>query len=372
MKRKMDSSSPSGGGQGAGGGIERKMEGFSPSGGGQGAGGDGVTPGPHSNQRPPKAEDAGLLAVGNSEVFVHYFRADCCNVDAALQRLGLTQCAALGFDLEVRPSFQKGQHHRTNVIQISSLTQCAVITIGSSGKLSPTLRRILADSAVLKIGCGVRADLERLHLDFPACLGPAPQGDALVGYLDLSLLWRLTGSGQVGEDDRGLKFLAAAFDFVIDKSKKLTLSRWDANPLSAAQIKYAALDAAIGAHIAARLLGVNPALLGSDGELSRRAVPYSHAGPSMSAVARQGTALALRLPAEARMRLERELESFAALTERKKERNAAKTSSKSSARQEQRQVQPSGINAGKKKKKKSNKNGKAKARALAAGGQQGQ
>lgn len=318
---------------------------------------------PHPQPHPPHLQlsiEIGPAAGPASTVQVHYLRSGLDDVDGAFEALGLTRCAALGFDIEVRPAFRPGVRYPTSVIQVSSLTHCAVVSVGNGANvpsLPASLHRIVSDAAVLKIGCGVRADLERLQQDFGQCLPPptaaaagegaeAAAGAAaggVVGFLELSLLARLTGSAGVpGESDLGLRRLSeAVLGMQLSKAKALVLSRWDAVPLSASQVRYAAMDAAVAAHLAARMLGVASAQAGggsSDGggsrsggssgtaerEIARRAAPYANAGPALDDLLKHGDAHVAGLPPIARACIEQELRARAVQKSATAKRRAAR------------------------------------------------
>jgi hypothetical protein len=244
------------------------------------------------------------ISVGPHVVSVAYLRAGVDDVDGALEALGLTRSPCLGFDIEVRPAFQQGTHFPTSVIQLSSLTHCAVVSVGRA--LPASLCRIVTDSSVIKFGCGIRADLLRLHADFGSCLGAPP---ARLGFVDLSLVARLTGSGEAGEPDKGLKRLCdETAVFTLEKPKSVVLSRWDKLPLTHAQIKYAAMDACVGIYLGATLFNLEvpcqPEALLLEAELHARSLPYCGFGPTVHEL--HADDASKRLPPAVRARLEAE------------------------------------------------------------------
>lgn len=287
------------------------------------------------------ARAAGSAGPAAHAVAVRYLRDGVDDVDGALRDLGLTACGALGFDIEARPAFERGVHYPTSVVQLSSLRACVVVSVGAGGgglgggaggrggggggarALSPGLARLLFDPRVLKLGCGVRADLARLAADFApqraayaqtAAGGGTPDGRP-AGFVELPLLARLTGSGCVpGEPDLGLRRLARALLGVdLSKAKRLVLSRWDRVPLDAEQVVYAAMDASIGAHLAAAMLGVHVTDdAHADAQLAVRAAPYADAGPSLGDLLGGGDACAAHLPSKARAMLDGEVRALAA------------------------------------------------------------
>ena len=68
----------------------------------------------------------------------------------------------LGVDTETRPSFKKGQTHQVALLQVSSYDVCFLFRLNQLG-LSPSVKRLLEDATVPKIGLSLRDDLNSLH-----------------------------------------------------------------------------------------------------------------------------------------------------------------------------------------------------------------
>ena len=133
----------------------------------------------------------------------------------------------LGVDTETRPSFKKGETHQVALLQVSSYDVCFLFRLNQLG-LSPSVKRLLEDTRVPKIGLSLRDDLLSLHklADFNA------------GYfIDLQDHMR-----EIGFEDISLQKLYANF-FAQKISKREQLTNWEADILQDKQKLYAATDA---------------------------------------------------------------------------------------------------------------------------------
>ncbi len=133
----------------------------------------------------------------------------------------------LGVDTETRPSFKRGNSYRVSLLQVSSLSCCFLFRLNYLG-LSPSIKRLLEDQKVPKIGLSLRDDLSALNK-----LAPFERGY----FIDLQDRVR-----EVGVEDLSLQKLYANF-FGQKISKRERLTNWEADVLSDRQKKYAATDA---------------------------------------------------------------------------------------------------------------------------------
>ena len=133
----------------------------------------------------------------------------------------------LGMDTETRPSFKKGQVHQVALLQVSSYDVCFLFRLNQLG-LSPSVKRLLEDTTVPKIGLSLRDDLNSLRR-----LGNFETG------LFIDLQNRVS---EVGVEDKSLQKLYANF-FGQRISKREQLTNWEADILSDKQKLYAATDA---------------------------------------------------------------------------------------------------------------------------------
>jgi ribonuclease D len=130
-------------------------------------------------------------------------------------------------DTETRPSFKKGQVHQVALLQVSSYDVCFLFRLNQLG-MSPSVKRLLEDTKVPKIGLSLRDDLNSLHR-----IGDFENGN----FVDLQ-----NRVSEVGVEDMSLQKLYANF-FGQRISKREQLTNWEADILSDKQKGYAATDA---------------------------------------------------------------------------------------------------------------------------------
>lgn len=139
----------------------------------------------------------------------------------------LSKHKLLGFDTETRPAFRKGTSNEVALIQLATNDDCFLFRLNKID-FSPSLIQLLANPHILKIGLSLHDDfttIRRKHA-FEPC-----------GFVDLQKLMP-----EYDIDDISLqKIYALLFNKKISKSQRL--SNWEADQLSEAQKKYAALDA---------------------------------------------------------------------------------------------------------------------------------
>ena len=133
----------------------------------------------------------------------------------------------LGFDTETRPSFKKGNLNSVALIQLATDKRCYLFRLNRIG-FSPFLVRLLSDANINKIGLSLKDDF----VSMSRSMNFTPQG-----FVDLQ---KIVSQHDIA--DTGLqKIYAILFQKKISKSQQL--SNWEAEVLSDAQKKYAALDA---------------------------------------------------------------------------------------------------------------------------------
>ncbi len=133
----------------------------------------------------------------------------------------------LGIDTETRPTFRKGPMHQVSLLQVSSHEVCFLFRLNQLG-LSPSVKRLLEDTEVPKVGLSLTDDihqLQRLGKFQPGC------------FIDLQTRVR-----EVGVEDMSLQKLYANF-FGQKISKRQQLTNWEADILNDKQKGYAATDA---------------------------------------------------------------------------------------------------------------------------------
>ena len=133
----------------------------------------------------------------------------------------------LGVDTETRPSFKKGHQYKVSLLQVATRDICFLFRLNYLA-LSPSVKRLLEDVTVPKIGLSWHDDLTMLHR----------LGDFSAGcFVDLQDHVR-----EIGVEDLSLQKLYANF-FGQKISKRERLTNWEADVLSDRQKLYAATDA---------------------------------------------------------------------------------------------------------------------------------
>lgn len=133
----------------------------------------------------------------------------------------------LGVDTETRPIFKKGPMHAAALLQVSSHDVCFLFRLNHLG-LSASIKRLIEDTTVPKIGLSLTDDVHQLHR-----LGDFKTGH----FIDLQ-----KKVSEVGVEDMSLQKLYANF-FGLRISKRQQLSNWEADVLNEKQKLYAATDA---------------------------------------------------------------------------------------------------------------------------------
>jgi ribonuclease D len=168
-------------------------------------------------------DDINQFPIGAFEGNIHLINnPDAANDAAAL----LLSESMLGFDTESRPSFKKGQHFPVALIQISTDTDAYLFRLSRTG-IPENLKLVFEKESIKKIGVGMKQDMSEIRI----------KGVEGKNFIDLE---KIAASHKFKQ--RGIRALAAFF-LKIRVSKSAQKSNWSRNPLTPAQIKYAATDA---------------------------------------------------------------------------------------------------------------------------------
>lgn len=133
----------------------------------------------------------------------------------------------LGFDTETRPSFRKGESHPVSLLQLATPEEAFLFRLTRCG-FSLSLRNLLSNPEIIKIGVGIRDDLRSLQKSGNF----SPQS-----FIELQEYVT-----QFGIEDKSFsKLMAIIFGYKISKRQRTT--NWDTPVLTEAQIRYAATDA---------------------------------------------------------------------------------------------------------------------------------
>ncbi|MDR0428063.1 MAG: 3'-5' exonuclease domain-containing protein 2 [Dysgonamonadaceae bacterium] len=139
----------------------------------------------------------------------------------------LSRFKELGFDTETRPTFKKGNMHEVALIQLATDNSCFLFRLNKIGFPEP-LVQLLSNHDTMKIGLSLRDDFHSMKRRIKFI----PQG-----FIELQ---KMIADYDIA--DTGLqKIYALLFSKRISKKQRLT--NWEADTLSEAQKKYAALDA---------------------------------------------------------------------------------------------------------------------------------
>lgn len=139
----------------------------------------------------------------------------------------LKSCRVLGIDTESRPSFTRGMHYPTALVQIASDDRCYLFRLNKIG-MPAQLAGLFSNTKICKVGLAFKDDLNglrRLHDFKPMNCVDLQSLVARYGILDLGLQ----------------KIFAIIFGKKISKSQQLT--NWEADILTPEQARYAATDA---------------------------------------------------------------------------------------------------------------------------------
>lgn len=146
-------------------------------------------------------------------------------VDDAVQ--WLNQQTIVGVDTESRPSFTRGIHYPTCLVQIATEDRCYLFRLNKIG-MPQSLADFFANERICKVGLAFKDDLNglrRLHYFTPA------------NCIDLQHI-----VGQYGILDLGLqKMFAICYGKKISKTQQLT--NWENIELTPEQARYASTDA---------------------------------------------------------------------------------------------------------------------------------
>lgn len=150
---------------------------------------------------------------------------DLKKVDEAVADLKNYNC--LGFDTETRPAFQKGVSYRVGLLQLATNDRVYLFRLNKTG-LTASLRQVLADPRIVKVGVGIIDDIKALR----------KMGEFLpAAFVDLQVL-----AVDYGIEEKSFSKLMAII-FNVRISKRQRVSNWEAPVLMESQVRYAATDA---------------------------------------------------------------------------------------------------------------------------------
>ena len=195
----------------------------------------------------------------------------------------LRQHNVLGVDTEARPSFKRGVHYPTALVQISTLQRCYLFRLTHVG-MPVEIAQIFADPNICKVGLAFKDDINglRRRRDFkPANCIDLQAIVCKYGIMDLGLQ----------------KIFAIIFGKKISKAQQLT--NWENSHLTPEQARYASTDAWATLSIYLALQQVKP--------LSKKAVDTLKRAEKEAQIQRQQEAMERKLQEQATKNQEKEL-----------------------------------------------------------------
>lgn len=186
----------------------------------------------------------------------------------------LREHSVLGVDTEARPSFKRGVHYPTALVQIATLERCYLFRLTHVG-LPVEIAEIFANPNICKVGLAFKDDINglRRRRDFK----PA-------NCVDLQAIVCKYGIMELGLQ----KIFAIIFGKKISKAQQLT--NWENSHLTAEQARYASTDAWATLSIYLALQKVKP--------LSKKAVESLKRAEKEAQIQRQMEAMEKKVKGE--------------------------------------------------------------------------
>lgn len=182
----------------------------------------------------------------------------------------LSQFTVLGVDTEARPSFKRGVHYPTALVQVATMERCYLFRLTHVG-MPKELAQIFANPNICKVGLAFKDDLNglRRRRDFKP-----------TNCIDLQSIVCKYGIMELGLQ----KIFAIIFGQKISKAQQLT--NWENSHLTPEQAKYASTDAWATLKIYLELQKTKP--------LSKKEVEALKRAEKEAQILRQQQALALK------------------------------------------------------------------------------
>ncbi len=197
-----------------------------------------ASPPPNRSQKRPgiliSKEEINQLPLFRYEGPVHLVRTD---EEAAAAVAELRRERVLGFDIETRPTFRKGESYPPALLQLAGGNAVYVFQLLQLKDLR-WFADLFSDAGIIKAGVSLDHDIRKLR---------ERQEFDPKGFVELSKL-----SDAAGIKNNGLRGLAAIL-LKLRVSKGAQRSNWSRPDLSREQITYAATDAFISREIYLRL-----------------------------------------------------------------------------------------------------------------------
>ena len=182
----------------------------------------------------------------------------------------LSQHTVLGVDTEARPSFKRGVHYPTALVQVATLERCYLFRLTHVG-MPQELADIFANSNICKVGLAFKDDLIGLK---------RRRNFKPTNCIDLQTIVCKYGIMELGLQ----KIFAIIFSKKISKAQQLT--NWENSYLTPEQARYASTDAWATLKIYLELQKTKP--------LSKKEIEALKQAEREAQILRQQQALALK------------------------------------------------------------------------------
>ncbi|XP_006854444.2 Werner Syndrome-like exonuclease isoform X1 [Amborella trichopoda] len=145
-----------------------------------------------------------------------------------------TDCISMGFDIEWRPIFKRGEVPRkAAVMQICvDSAYCFVMHIFHSG-IPPLLQSLLEDDTLVKVGVCIANDAKKILYDYNVHIRVLEDLSGLANRKlgEYAKKWSLSSLAEMLTSKQ------------LEKPNNIRMGNWEADELSTTQVKYAATDA---------------------------------------------------------------------------------------------------------------------------------
>ena len=187
-----------------------------------------------NNRKSISKAEINLLPLGEYEGRIHLISTQEDLFDAVRE---LKKEKLLGFDIETRPAYSRGESYRPSLLQLAGMRAVYLFQLQDL-EIPGGIEQLLSDPTILKTGVAIRDDISGLHELFHF----EPEG-----FVELSSL-----ASSLGYKNLGLRSLTACLlGFRISKGAQT--SNWARRDLTNIQMRYAATDAWVGRELYKRL-----------------------------------------------------------------------------------------------------------------------
>ncbi|KAF8398122.1 hypothetical protein HHK36_017047 [Tetracentron sinense] len=154
----------------------------------------------------------------------------------------------VGLDLEWRPSFDPTTQIPAAILQLCVGRNCLIFQLLHSPTIPPSLSNFLNNPDYTFVGVGIGGDVEKLWLD---------HGLRVSRSVDLRGLAASVLNRTDLENARLILLAREVLEKDVEKPIRVTLSRWDSEFLTHAQVQYACVDAFLSFEIGRTLFSRN-------------------------------------------------------------------------------------------------------------------